>query len=295
MALTTAELQANLIAQQQAEAANIVALIESVVDGRLDVVNIDLTALAAKVEAVNTLLDGDPTNEGFQAFLALVARVVALETTSIEHGASLVALQSALTAQGAALNTRIDQVEANTAASLSVVDGRLTAAESAIASEVTRATAADAAHSADIASLNSTAAALETSITNETNRATAAEAVLDGKVTAVEGALASEVSRATAKDAEHDAAIASLNSTATTLQSTIATETSRALAAEAALSAGVDLVNGRVDAVVNEMGNFVTRDELSLDGQLSGQAFINRLWAGKTRPAGLPNTDGTVS
>lgn len=238
MALTTAELQANLIAQQQAEAANIVALIESVVDGRIAIVDVDLEALAAKVAAVNSLLDGDPTNEGFQAFIALVARVVALETASTEHGAAIALLQSALAAQGVALNTRIDDLDFNTSASLTLLGDRLTTAEAQVSAETLR---------------------------------------------------------SMSKDAEHDAGIASLNSTAISLQDALTIEAGRALAAEVSLNDAVGVERARIDALAILNGNFVTRNELSADGQFSGQAFINRLLAGKTRPGGLPNTDGTTS
>lgn len=100
MALTTAQLRDNLIAQQQAEAANIVALMESVVDGRLAVVDVDMSALAAKIAAVNELLDGDETTEGFQAFQALVARVLALETSSSEQALLISGLRTDLDASG---------------------------------------------------------------------------------------------------------------------------------------------------------------------------------------------------
>lgn len=152
MALTTAELRDQLIAQQQAEAANLVALMESVVDGRLNVVNVDMTSLAAKIAAVNELLDGDPNTDGFQAFQALVARVLALETTSSEHALLLGGLRTDLNALGV-----------------------------------------------------------------------------------------------------------------------------------------------RVSSLETAIQEFPTRDELKASHEQSAQAFINRLWVGRTRPAGLPNADGTTS
>lgn len=100
MALTTAQLRDNLISQQQAEAANLIALMESVVDGRLAVVNVDMTDLATKIAAVNELLDGDANTEGFQAFQALVARVLALETSSSEHALLISGLRTDLDALG---------------------------------------------------------------------------------------------------------------------------------------------------------------------------------------------------
>lgn len=100
MPLTTAQLRDQLIAQQQAEAANIVSLIESIVDGRLAVTDVNMSDLAAKISAVNELLDGDPNTEGFQTFQAAVARVLALETASAEHALLIGGLRTDLTALG---------------------------------------------------------------------------------------------------------------------------------------------------------------------------------------------------
>lgn len=159
MTITVAELQAQLIEHDQSVAANIVALVESVVDGRVGLADLDIDALQTKVESLNTLLDGDPNTEGYQAFVSLVNRLSTVEGVNETQATAITNLQTAVTELGA----------------------RMTAAEN------------------------------------------------------------------------------------------------------------------RLDAIETAAEDYVTRTELANDSQLAGQAMINRMWQGRTRPAGLPNTDGSVS
>lgn len=238
MALTAAQLQAQLLQQQQAEAANIVALIEAIVDGRLTVTNADVGDLEAKIAALNTLLDGDENTEGYQAFQNLVARLLAVETKNTEQDAAIAALQTALAAQNTTLTNRINTVESEAAAARTLLDGRVA--------------------------------------TLETQTAASAAARLS-------------------KDNEHDAAIAGLETTVDNLEAAITAESGRAVAAEQANAAAIAVERGRIDAANVAAQEFVTRDELKTGTEAAATGFINRLWAGRTRPAGLPNADGTTS
>lgn len=236
--MTAAELQAQLLQQQQAEAANIVALIEAIVDGRIGLVDVDLGALETKINALNELLDGDNNTEGFQAFQALVARLTAVETKNAEQDAAIAALQASLTAQNTALTNRINTVE---------------------------------------------------------NDAQSARDVLDQRVSTLETQTAAAAAARLSKDNEHDAAIAGLQATTGNLEQAITAESNRAVTAEQNLNTAIAAERARIDGLTTATGEFVTRDELKSGLELAAQSFIDRLWQGRARPAGLPNADGTTS
>lgn len=238
MTLTAAQLKDQLLQQQQAEAANIVALIEAIVDGRLNVTEADLGDLEAKITALNDLLDGDNNTEGFQAFQALVARLLAVETKNTEQDAAIAALQTSLAAQNTTLTTRINTVE---------------------------------------------------------SEAQAARDLLDGRVSTLETQTAASAVARMSKDNEHDAAIAGLQTTATNLEAAITAESGRAVAAEQANADFIAVERARIDTANAVSQEFITRDELKAATEPAAQGFIARLWAGRTRPAGLPNADGTTS
>lgn len=232
------ELQNALIANQQAQAANTVALIEAIVDGRIGLVDVDLGELEIQVRAVKDLLDGDEASEGFQTFQNLVSRLGAVETTNTAQAEAITNLQNSLASQVTTINNRVDQVES---------DGN------------------------------------------------AARDALDGRVTTLEqGATAAAAARL-AKDNEHDQKIGAnetaINNTGAALQD----EATARVAGDTANSEAIGVERGRVDALTTQAGTFVTRSELDATMEASGQAFINTLWAGRTRPSGLPNTDGSVS
>jgi hypothetical protein len=236
--MTPEELQAALVQNQQAEAANIVAFVESVVDGRMNLHDVDFNDLEAKVTALNTLLDGDPNSAGFQTFQALVNRLTALETSSIEQATALASLQNLVNTQNTAINARIDQVESDAQAASTALDSRIT--------------------------------------TLETNATASAAARLS-------------------KDNEHDSKIASLETTATNLESALEGEATARVAADQANTAAINAEKSRIDGLTTQIGNFATREEIGNDMTAAGQSFIDRLWAGRTRPAGLMNADGSVS
>lgn len=238
MALTAAELQAQLLQQQQAEASNIVALINAIVDGRIGLVDVDMGALESKILALNELLDGDNNTEGFQAFQDLVARLVLVETKNSEQDTAIAALQASLAAQNTALTTRINTVE---------------------------------------------------------SAAQAARTVLDGRISTLETQTAAAAAERLSKDNAHDAAIAGLQTTATNLEAAITAESGRAVAAEQNLNTAIGVERDRINALNTANAEFLTRDELDGSMGVAAQGFISTLWAGRTRPAGLPNADGSVS
>jgi hypothetical protein len=86
-----------------------------------------------------------------------------------------------------------------------------------------------------------------------------------------------------------------LQTTATNLEAAITAESGRALAAEQANAAAIVVERGRIDNLATVSGEYITRDELKASSATAATGFINRLWAGRTRPAGLPNADGTTS
>ncbi len=115
---TSAELETHLQSIGEAEAAHTVALINALIQGSMDLHDVDFVALQAKVTNLNTLLDGDPNTEGYQAFEALIARVTAnegavatLQTDVSAAQAAITALQglvNGLTAQAADFITRAE-------------------------------------------------------------------------------------------------------------------------------------------------------------------------------------------
>jgi hypothetical protein len=236
--LTLEELQAQLIANNQAVAANTVALLTSIVDGRMNLHDVDFDDLTAKVTALNDLLDGDADNTGFQTFQSLVNRMTAVETDNIAQASAITALQTLVASQGATINARIDQVENDASSATSALDGRVT--------------------------------------TLETNATASAAARMS-------------------KDNQHDSAIASLTTTAGNLEDAVTAEATARVAADQVNTAAINAEKARVDALTTQASKFVTRQEIGNDLEAAGQAHINALWAGRTRPAGLANTDGSVS
>lgn len=100
--------------------------------------------------------------------------------------------------------------------------------------------------------------AVETDLASEVTRATGAEAALQGEVDAVEVALNSEVSRATAAESALDGRLTTAEGEIDTLQSDVnqvesdlAAEVSRATAAEAALQSDINTEKGRIDAILS--------------------------------------------
>jgi len=100
--------------------------------------------------------------------------------------------------------------------------------------------------------------AVESDLASEVSRATSAEAALQGEVDAVEVALNSEVVRATAAESALDARLTTAEGEINTLQSDVnqvesdlAAEVARATAAEAALQSDIDTEKGRIDAILS--------------------------------------------
>jgi len=61
------------------------------------------------------------------------------------------------------------------------------------------------------------------------------------------------------------------------------------------LVADVSALQSTVDTIQTTTAGFVTRDETAQDTEGMAASFVATMWAGRTRPAGLPNADGTVS
>jgi uncharacterized phage infection (PIP) family protein YhgE len=238
MPKSIAELQNDLIAVNQAEAANTIALIEAVVNERADLHNIDFEKVKSTVAAVETLLDGNKDSEGFQNFLALLARLTAVETTVAETSASLANLLTLVNTEVAGLKQITTDLAAAFQTGLDALKVRVT--------------------------------------TLEDNATTAAAARL-------------------LKDNEHDGKIATLEQTAVNTVTALGSEVTSRVAAVKVNTDALQVEKERIDATEAKAETFITRQERSDNAKAGGQAKINTLWGDRIRPAGLPNTDGSVS
>lgn len=245
MSMTAAQLQAQLLQQQQAEAANIVALIEAMIDGRMAIHDVDFSALEAKVTMVNNLLDGDENTEGFQVFADLVNRVTQLETTTAAQATALAGLQSLVSTEIARLDAKIDTNKTDADADIAAANSRIDTVEAAAATEKTARLAKDTEHS--------------------------------GRLTA------------------NEAAISTAETAITAAETAIADEEAARIAGDAANATAIATEKARIDQINVEREQYITRPELDSSMGVSAQGFIDTLWVGRTRPAGLPNADGTVS
>jgi len=272
---TQAELEAGLVAQEQASALHTITVVKAIVDNRLSLHDIDFDTLAANVNAINTLLDGDPDSAGYQAFAALTTKLNTVEATAGNNASAISALQSALTSQIATVNSRIDDVESASRTAREALDARISTLSDQYTSHVATQLAKDNAQN--------------TSLDDHKLR-----------IEALEAAKALHVSRLDFLETDNTAnksAIAQLVTTVAAQSEALQLEQQRAELAEAALRAELVTERARVDALESSNAAQPNRTEIVQANEASSMAFVDALWAsaGIAMPSGLALPNGTVS
>lgn len=197
MAMTQAELEAQYVQAQQAEARQVVALVNAVVDNKISLQEVDLDALAAKVTRINNYFDGNSDLEGFQNFEAILSRLETVEGASTAQAQSIATLQTALNSAISTLNTRIGTVESEARTAREALDTRISGAEGRVTALETAKTGQDT----RLATLEGKVSANETALTGhasalsgEVARAQAAEQGLRDEIVTERGRIDSLVS-----------------------------------------------------------------------------------------------------
>lgn len=275
MPLTEIQLEASLIAQEQATAAHTIRVMKALIDNRLSIHEVDFDALTAKVNAVNTLLDGDENTEGFQVFAALSTKLNTVEATANNNAASITNLQNALNSQIATLTGRVDQVEADGLTARTALDARITTLNDQYTTHVAAQLLKDNGQDTRLDDHQARIEALESAkILHDTRLA----------------------------DLETDNVVN--KSAIAQLQTTTAAQTAALIAAQAAsetesaaIRAELVTERSRIDALANASGHYATRQNVADASEAGASAYVAKLWAdaGISMSTGLAMPDGSVS
>lgn len=144
---------------------------------------------------------------------------------------------------------------------------RLTAVETAL-------TAIDAAWQAEIARVE----------TESKSRDTA----LGLRIDTVEGQISQYAASRLEKDTEHDGKIATLEAFKANITQLLNEEVARAVAKEAELQESINANADEIDAIKTQNATFATRSNVDSGFAAFCTGATNELWAGRTRPEGLP-------
>lgn len=270
-----AELEAELLAHEQATARHTIRVVKALIDNRLSIHEVDFDALAAKVQSINTLLDGDESTEGYQAFAALTTKLNTVEATANNNTAAIANLQTALNNQIATLTTRVDTVESEARTAREALDTRITTLRSEYEAHV----------AAQLTANNQR----DTRLDDHQARIDA----LESAKTLIEGRLATLET----DNSANKSAITQIQTTLSAQADALQQELNRAQAAEAELRSELVTERARIDGLVTASGSFVTYQNAA-DANLSGAtAFVQTLWAdaGVAMPSGMTMPDGSTS
>jgi chromosome segregation ATPase len=212
------------IGQQTGEA------IRTEINNLLAMPNVDLSALQAAIAAIQSLLDSDPSTEGFQTGQNIITQLVALgnRLDALENSTVVAQLQvlvgnintalaaevadriagdDALQASITALTAQIDTLSQQVASVVNNPGGEgcdcaaIAAQITALETTIGTLTGTDAAQAAQIATLQGQVAALSASLATATAAAAAAETAAAAALAAANGAAASVSALQTAVDA----------------------------------------------------------------------------------------------
>lgn len=273
MSLTQNELQNQFLQARQSEAAHLIALMESVVDGRLQITNTNISDIEAKINAVNTLLDGDPSSEGFQKFIALTTKIGQLETQSAEQQTAINSLLSTINNHITDVTARINQVEKDGQDARNALSTQLTQLEATVTAAAQARLTKDNEHDGKLADHETRIAANETKNAQQDQRLTDLES---GQTT-------------------QNSDINALKSTAQNLENALNDEATARLAGDKTNADKLVIEQGRIDTLSTQAQTFATRQNVADAGLAGSNAFVAALWAGRTMPSGLLMPDGSVS
>ena len=272
---TQAQLEAELIAQEQATARHTIRVMKALLQGYIDVSEVDLDALRTKVTNLHNLLDGDEATEGYQVFAALTQKLNTVEATGQQNAQAITALQTSLNTLIAEANVRINGVEQESRDGRAALDVRITALSDQYTAHVTAQLIKDADQDTKIADHLVRIEALE-----------AAKILHEARLAQLESDNTAE--RA---DIEQLKLLVEAQTTA------LVTEKTRAEAAEAAIRGELVTERNRVDGLVTQSAFFATRQNVADANSGGAMTYCNTLWAeaGIPMPSGLAMPNGTVS
>jgi len=273
--LSQAALVGKMTEHKEAEARNMIAVIQALLDSRLGMHEVDLDALTAKVAAVNDLLDGDEQSEGFQKFAALTTKLANAELKGNQNAAAITALRNALNGEIAALGDRVDTVENEARTGREALDARITQLRSEYEAHVAKKLAEDNQRNTRLDDVTLRIGALE-----------ASKKLTEGRLAELES--------------DRDQVKSDVLQIKTTLQAQaegLQAELERAQAVEAELRTELETERSRLDGVVTKQGTFATRQDVANASEAASMAAVSAMWdeAGIPMPAGLPMPDGSVS
>ena len=270
-----AELTAALIDQQEAEARHTIRIVKALIDNRLSIHEVDFDSLAAKVTSLNSLLDGDESSEGYQAFAALVARMDTMEIVGADNAQKVANLQAALTSQIASMTSRVDGVVADSEAARAQLAATMQTLRDEYEAHVAAKAQSDSDQNSTLDDHNARIEALESVKVLHADRL----ALLETDNVANKSQIAQLLTKTEA------------NRVATE------TETARATAAEAVLRGDIATLNGKTAVLEGKAETFVTYQEASDAEAASTNANVVAMWneAGLPIPAGLQMPNGTTS
>ena len=270
-----AELTAELIYQQESEARHTIRIVKALIDNRLSIHEVDFDSLAAKVSSINSLLDGDEANEGYQTFAALVARMDTMEIVGADNAQKVANLQTALTSQIASMTSRVDGVVADSEAARAQLAATMQTLRDEYEAHVAAKAQSDSDQNSTLDDHNARIEALESVKVLHADRL----ALLETDNVANKSQIAQLLTKTEAN------------------RVAIETETSRATAAEAVLRGDIAELAGKTAVLEGKAETFVTYQEASDAEAASTNANVVAMWAeaGLPIPAGLQMPNGTVS
>ena len=272
---TQAQLEAELVAQEQAVARHTIKVMKALLQGYININSVDLDALRQKVTNLNNLLDGDEATEGYQVFAALTQKLNTVEATSTQNAQAITALQGSLNTLISEANLRINGVETEGRDGRAALDLRITALSDQYTNHVASQLVKDAVQD---------------------------QALVDHKlrIEALESAKVLHEARLQQLESDNTAEKADIEQLKLLLAAqtqALMAEKVRAEAAEEALRAEMVTERARTDGLVTQSASWATRQNVADADSAGAMAHCNTLWqeAGIPMPSGLAMPNGTVS
>lgn len=248
---------------------HLVALIQGIAKGYLDLADIDLQKLSEKINAVDTILDGDPDSEGFQNFIVLQQKVVALEGSNAEHTQSIQLLQNAV---DNVITSRINEIEAEGRSARKQLDDRI--------SQIVKQ------HNDHVAAQSLKNSDYDSKLTNNESRLTALEAARALHLQKID-----DLENTANK---HGSDIQQLKQKATDLATALDKERNRAENEESLIRGELVVERDRVDDLSTQSKTFISREEFNAAQGFAWDVFCKQLWIDANLPMpdhlSLPNT-----
>jgi len=273
--LTQAELEASYLQQRQVEARHSIAVTKALIANALQVHEVDFDALAQKVNAIDTLLDGDEKKEGYQAFAALSEKLNTVEATANNNKQSIANLQTAINNQIATLTQRVDGVELEARTGREALDARITALRTEYEGNIEKQLI-----------INSQTESLLNDHKLRIEALEASKALNESRIASLEN-----------DNTLNKSEISQLKTALAAQTEALKQELARSQQVEAEIRSALSTERQRVDQLVTDAQHYLTRDDADSANLVGATAYCNELWADAGLPmkSGLSMPDGTTS